>query len=73
MGENIALRTECNMPLKLMYITNNPMVAKIAENSGVDRIWIDLETKGKEQRQKNMDTVKSRHAISDIKIISPIA
>ena len=72
MGENIALRTECNMPLKLMYITNNPMVAKIAENSGVDRIWIDLETKGKEQRQKNMDTVKSRHAISDIKIISDV-
>ena len=29
-----------------MYITNEPEIAKIAEEAGVDRIWIDLETKG---------------------------
>lgn len=28
------------MPLKLMYITNNPEVAVIAENAGVDRILL---------------------------------
>ena len=52
--------------LKLMYITNNPEVAKIADESGVDRVWIDLEVNGKEERQKNLDTVKSKHEISDI-------
>ena len=52
--------------LKLMYITNDPEVAKIADETGVDRVWIDLEVNGKEERQKNLDTVKSRHEISDI-------
>lgn len=60
------------MFLKLMYITNNPQVALIAEKYGVDRIWIDLETLGKEERQKNMDTVKSSHTIEDISKIKPI-
>lgn len=55
-----------------MYITNNPQVALIAEKYGVDRIWIDLETLGKEERQKNMDTVKSSHTIEDISKIKPI-
>lgn len=54
------------MSLTLMYITNEPDIAEIAENAGVDRIFIDLETVGKEERQHNMDTVKSFHSISDI-------
>ena len=58
--------------LKLMYITNNPQVALIAQKYGVDRIWIDLETLGKEERQKNINSVKSHHAISDIKAIAPL-
>ena len=37
--------------LKLMYITNNVDVAKIAENNGVDRIFVDLEVIGKKERQ----------------------
>ena len=57
------------MALKLMYITNNPDIALIAEKYGVDRIWIDLETLGKEERQKGMNTVKSQHTIEDIKKI----
>lgn len=52
--------------LKLMYITNEPDIAKIADEAGVDRVWIDLEVNGKEERQKNLDTVKSKHQISDI-------
>ena len=52
--------------IKLMYITNDIQVAKIAENAGVNRIWIDLETNGKEERQKGLDTVKSKHKIEDI-------
>lgn len=58
------------MPLKLMYITNNPQIALIAEQCGVDRIWIDLETLGKAERQKGLNSVKSNHSISDISIIS---
>ena len=58
------------MPLNLIYITNLPEVALIAERNGADRIMVDLETLGKEERQKNMNTVKSHHKISDIADIS---
>ncbi len=60
------------MPLTLMYITNSVDVALIAEKYGVDRVWIDLETLGKELRQKNFDSVKSHHSIDDIKKICPL-
>ena len=59
------------MALETFYITNNLQVALIAENAGVDRIWIDLETLGKEERQKNINSVKSHHSIEDIKTIAP--
>lgn len=58
--------------IKLMYITNKVEVAEIAQKYGVDRIWIDLEVNGKEERQKDMDTVKSKHEIQDIGKIKPI-
>ena len=57
--------------LKLMYITNSLPVALIAEKNGVDRIWVDLEVIGKEERQKGRDSVKSKHTIEDIKRIKP--
>ncbi len=59
------------MALELMYITNNPNIALIAEKAGVNRIWIDLETLGKEERQKGINSVKSHHSIDDIKKIAP--
>lgn len=52
--------------LTLMYITNNPQVAVIAQEAGVDRIWVDLEYIGKEQRQSGMNTVKSHHTLEDV-------
>lgn len=60
------------MALKLMYITNRPDVALIAEKYGVDRIWIDLELLGKEERQKGMNTVKSNHTVDDVRRIKPL-
>ena len=54
------------LPLKLMFITNRPDVAKIAEKNMVDRIWIDLETRGKKERQGHVDSVKSYHKIADV-------
>jgi len=54
------------MNLKLLYITNRPDIALIAQNAGVDRIFIDLEYLGKSKRQAGRDTVKSMHEVSDI-------
>ena len=59
------------MHLKLMYITNDLDMALIAQKYGVDRIWIDLETIGKEERQKGLDVVMSHHTVDDIRIIKP--
>ena len=60
------------MALTLMYITNNPTIAEIAQTAGVDRIWVDMEYIGKEERQGGMDTVKSSHTIADIRKIRPV-
>ncbi len=60
------------MALTLMYITNNPDVAVLAQKCGVDRIWIDLETLGKAERQGHLDSVKSNHTIDDISRFRPL-
>lgn len=60
------------MPLKLMYITNKPEIAVIAENAGVDRIFVDMEFIGKSLRQGGMDTVQNHHTIDDVKKIRPV-
>ena len=59
------------MSLEVFYITNNLDVALAAEKAGVNRIWVDLETLGKEERQKGINSVKSHHTIDDIEIIAP--
>lgn len=55
--------------LKLMYITNRPEVARIAEQAGVDWIFVDMEFIGKDVRQKGLDTVQNHHTIEDVRII----
>ncbi len=60
------------MPLKLMYITNTPSVALIAEKAGVDRIFVDMEYIGKDLRQGGMDTVQSRHTAEDVEKLSKV-
>ncbi len=54
------------MSLKLMYITNSPDVALIAEKCGVDRIFIDMEYIGKSDRQGGMNTVQNHHTVEDV-------
>ena len=49
-----------------MYITNDTEIARLAEKSGVDWIFIDLELMGKEERQGHLDTVISRHSMEDV-------
>ncbi len=53
--------------LKLFYITNNPKIALLAQNAGVDRIFIDMEYIGKDKRQGGLDTVKNHHTVDDVK------
>ena len=57
------------MSLKLMYITNRPDVALIAEKNGVDRIFVDMEFIGKGKRQGGMDSVQNHHTVEDVKRI----
>ena len=60
------------MSLDLIYITNQPTVALIAEQNGVDRIMVDLEVLGKEERQKNLNSVKSHHTVADIRAVAEV-
>lgn len=60
---------DISMYMKLMYITNNPVVARIAENAGVDWIFIDMEVIGKAFRQSGLNTVQNHHTVDDIKRI----
>lgn len=54
------------MSLNLMYITNQPDIARIAQAAGVDRIFLDMEYIGKDLRQGGMDTVQCRHTLEDL-------
>ncbi len=60
------------MPIKLMFITNQPSVAQEAESAGIDRIFVDLEILGKKERQGHLDTVISSHSIEDISVIRKV-
>lgn len=55
--------------LNLMYITNRPEIAQIAEEAGVDWIFVDMEFIGKDIRQGGLDTVQNHHTIDDVKLI----
>jgi 2-keto-3-deoxy-L-rhamnonate aldolase RhmA len=54
---------------RLLFITNEPELAQFAYHSGVDRIFVDLETLGKDERQGHLNTVISRHTIEDVRKI----
>ena len=57
------------MPLKMMYITNKPEIARIIERHSVDRIWVDLEARGKAIRQAGRNVVLSTHTVEDVSVI----
>lgn len=60
------------MAIKLMYITNRAEVAKIAENAGVERIFVDMEYIGKAERQGGMNTVQNHHTVEDVRAIKNV-
>ncbi len=55
--------------LNLMYITKSPEVARIAEEAGVDWIFVDMEFIGKDSRQGGLDTVQNHHTVEDVRNI----
>ncbi|WP_428086366.1 aldolase/citrate lyase family protein [Candidatus Thioglobus sp.] len=58
--------------MKTMILDNNLENIKMYDESGVDRIFVDLEIRGKIERQGHLDTVISTHHLDDIKRIKPI-
>ncbi len=52
--------------IKYMYLTCDPDAAMKAEAAGVDRIFLDLEVLGKEERQGHLDTVVSHSSLEDV-------
>lgn len=58
-----------NEGMKFLIIENNSERARKFEELGIDTIFVDLEILGKQERQRNIDSVKSKHRISDIKEI----
>ena len=55
-----------------MYITNRPEVALIAEHAGVDRVFVDMEYIGKDQRQAGLNTVQNHHTVEDIRAVRDV-
>lgn len=53
--------------MKLLMITNSPEMASFAIQNGVDRIFVDTEIIGKEERQGHLSTVISRHTLEDVR------
>jgi citrate lyase beta subunit len=49
-----------------LYITKDPAVGRVAEDAGVNWIFVDMEYRGKSDRQANRDTVISAHTLEDV-------
>lgn len=52
--------------IRLMMIVNQPEIARYVAERGVDRIFVDLESLGKQERQGHLDTWMSAHTFDDI-------
>lgn len=52
--------------IRLMMIVNQPEIARYVAERGVDRIFVDLESLGKQERQGHLDTWLSAHTFDDI-------
>lgn len=55
--------------LSLMMLTHDPVVAKCAEDAGIDRVFYDLEYINKRERQSGRNTVISEYDIDGIKLV----
>lgn len=58
--------------LNLMYITKRPEIAQIAEEAGVNWIFVDMEFIGKDVRQGGLDTVQNHHTVKDVSNVKAV-
>lgn len=58
--------------MRFMLITNDPDIARYAEHSGIDRIFLDMEFLGKKTRQGHLDTHKAVHTFVDIEAVRSV-
>ena len=52
--------------MEFLLIVSDPGIARFAYDSGVARLFVDLEYIGKDQRQKGLDTWKSKQSPADV-------
>lgn len=56
-----------------MLITGDAEVASLAAAAGVDRLFVDLETLGKQERQGHLDTHKAQHTVETVRTVREAA
>ena len=52
--------------MDLIFITNDTGLAGYVQNAGVDRVMVDLEILGKQDRQGHLNSVISDHSLEDV-------
>ncbi len=52
--------------MQFLMIVDDPVIARYASDNGVDRLFVDLEYIGKDIRQKEMASWKSKQTIEDV-------
>lgn len=52
--------------MEFLLIVSDPGIARFVHDSGVARLFVDLEHIGKDQRQKGLDTWKSKQSPADV-------
>lgn len=52
--------------MELLFITNEPAIARTAVSAGVERIFVDLELEGKAERQRDLNAHLSTHTQADV-------
>lgn len=58
--------------MKLFFITNSVQLAQFAVEQGADRIFVDLEVLGKNERQGHLDTLISSHSVADVAAVRKV-
>jgi hypothetical protein len=58
--------------MNLFFITNSVQLAQFAVEQGADRIFVDLETLGKNERQGHLDTLISSHSVADVAAVRKV-
>ncbi len=58
-------------PMQFWMIVNQPSLAAFAARQGVHRIFVDLESLGKQKRQGYLDTWMSSHQPGDVALVRP--